>query len=853
MEFRYREFGENIFEQLFFEQKASQNTIFIFADDMDKNRGIEWFSKYMQFSNCQITTFSEFKELLFFSHFPLLREEKRVIGFYKSLDRESREFFRVSEYFDTIDIAANFFSLFSELNEAVIGDLGSIVELRKQQKEMYQMFKKIYLNYSSFLEKNGFTDTVVLHKKENIDYRNLNGIEKLIFINPMSFSKLEREIIRGAEKLCQTLFYVYGSEECYGEELVSKEFELKCRHGSYALFKDEFTQCAAFLEIAENSDKIEVVDAKQEGLVSRMFYGEGVARSRKAKFTDTPLFVFISFLYEMAVTRECVESGSVIKSSIFLEAVGMREFCSYFGIDDICRKEIMGIILGGNCYLDNSHRAVARVIQEVEKIHQCKTVAEMSSYLNSLELSFFETDIYPDCREVFYSSIYEMNSIDTLGILTEEDGELFFGRNRGVNLLRVAIKFLRYDEVSLGTAVSEEKRVIFRELQQLPSHREKEEKSFFLNLSEGAVPQKKKNSFFFTEQQKKECGIIGYEEERADSKRKFAERINCCSEPYFFAIENEEKNIEISSFLEELIENGSLREVKIESSYKNEIAKFYGSGINSCRTKPIEAESEKIEKGSSVSLKTGYYDFSTLMNCPAKYYFSKKAGIDKNYPEIRYSADLMLIGVIVHDIFREAAEEIRESGKAEIDINEALRKIKARFRKNQLKFPIPFRNYYEEVAAPFVAKSLSAFFSRKEIKEYMENSKIHIEESFKYEESERGIVLSAKPDMMIEKNGTRVVIDYKTGGGSMEQLNFYGGIIERQLGKAAEETVNIIYYVFKESVEAKTAREEYWDKVEDEIERYIKEESYERTEKRALCAVCIYYDICRPERCVNGI
>ena len=99
---------------------------------------------------------------------------------------------------------------------------------------------------------------------------------------------------------------------------------------------------------------------------------------------------------------------------------------------------------------------------------------------------------------------------------------------------------------------------------------------------------------------------------------------------------------------------------------------------------------------------------------------------------------------------------LRESGKAEIDSNEALRKIKARFRKNQLKFPIPFRNYYEEVAAPFVAKSLPAFVSRKEIKEYMENSKIHIEESVKYEESERGRVLSAKPDMMIEKNGTRL-------------------------------------------------------------------------------------------------
>lgn len=213
----------------------------------------------------------------------------------------------------------------------------------------------------------------------------------------------------------------------------------------------------------------------------------------------------------------------------------------------------------------------------------------------------------------------------------------------------------------------------------------------------------------------------------------------------------------------------------------------------------------------------------------------------------------MLIGVIVHDIFRETAEEIREYGKTDINKDEVLRKIKSRFRENQLKFPIPFKNYYEEVAAPFVAKSLSAFFSRKEIKEYMENSKIYIEESFKYEETEKGIIFSAKPDMMIEKNGKRVIIDYKTGGGSMEQLNFYGGIIEKQIGKAVEETLNIIYYVFKESMEVKTVQEEYWDKVEEKIEKYIKEQSYERTEKRALCINCIYYNICRPERCRNGI
>ncbi len=852
MEFKYVEFGENIFEKLFLEQKECRNTLFVFADDMDKNSGIKWFSKYMQFSGCQITTFSEFKELFFLSELPLLREEKRVIGFYSSLDSRAREFFRVNEYFDTIDIAANFFSLFSDLNEAVIEDLNSVIELNKQQKEMYWEFNRVYSNYRSFLDKNGFTDSIVLHKKESIEYKNLNGVEKLIFINPMTFSKLEKEIIRGAEKFCKIEFYIYGSKECYGEELFSKDFELTLCKGSYTLFKDELAQSAEVLRAAEMADMIELIDAKQDGLMSGILNGEAVARSRRGKFTETPLFAFITLLYEMAASKEVVEEKTLVKSSSFLEALGMREFCAYFQIDDICRKEIMGIIAGGNCYLDDSHKAVEAVIKEIEKISECRTIAEMSSYLNSLELLYFENSLYPDCREVFYSSIYEMNSIDTLGLLKEDAGEFFFGKNIGVNLLRVAIKFLRYDEVSIGALTSEEKKIVFREFQQLPSYREKAEKTVLLNLSEGVLPQKKKNSFFFTEQQRRECGIMGYEEERADSKRKFAERINCCRELHIFAVESEEKNIELSSFLEELIENGCLKEEKVSIDYKIEVADFYGRGTEEFHAGEFSESSEIIAKESPRNLKSGYYDFSNLMKCPAKYYFSKKAAVEITYPQIRYSADLMLIGVIVHDIFREAAEEIRTSGNREIDRESALKKIKRRFKENRLKFPIPFRNYYEEVAAPFVAKSLCGFFNRKEIKEYMKNSRIYIEESFKYEDSS-GVILSAKPDMMIEKNGTRVIIDYKTGSGSMEQLDFYGGIIEKRREEAAEEVINIIYSVFKEKLELENAKEEYWDKVEENIARYIEEDSYARTDKKRVCANCIYYDICRPERCGDGV
>ena len=51
----------------------------------------------------------ELKDMIFNSKYPILREEKRILIFYKILTEEEREFFGIRTYFDSIDIANNFF------------------------------------------------------------------------------------------------------------------------------------------------------------------------------------------------------------------------------------------------------------------------------------------------------------------------------------------------------------------------------------------------------------------------------------------------------------------------------------------------------------------------------------------------------------------------------------------------------------------------------------------------------------------------------------------------------------------------------------------------------------------------
>ena len=74
----------------------------------------------------------EMKELLFISDKPLLKEEKRTLAFYASLTEKDKEFFRINNYFQSIELAQHFFDLWEEFNDELVNE-----NINKERFETY--------------------------------------------------------------------------------------------------------------------------------------------------------------------------------------------------------------------------------------------------------------------------------------------------------------------------------------------------------------------------------------------------------------------------------------------------------------------------------------------------------------------------------------------------------------------------------------------------------------------------------------------------------------------------------------------------------------------------------------------
>ena len=110
----------------------------------------------------------------------LLKEEKEVILFYKSLDKKTREELNINSYFDVIDIAYNYYGLFSELQEYKVNT--NEIKFDRWQLKIFKAMNEIHNNFQKECDKRGFIVKHMLRDVNNIDYNFLNKYKKIIFI-----------------------------------------------------------------------------------------------------------------------------------------------------------------------------------------------------------------------------------------------------------------------------------------------------------------------------------------------------------------------------------------------------------------------------------------------------------------------------------------------------------------------------------------------------------------------------------------------------------------------------------------------------------------------------------------------
>ena len=108
------------------------------------------------FNNFKLMNSYDFYEKLFETDKIVIKEEKQAVLFYNSLDKSIKRELKIKNYYDAIDIAYNFYTLFSELQEYKV-DYSNKEELglEKWQEKTFDELVKINKNVENRKEKNG--------------------------------------------------------------------------------------------------------------------------------------------------------------------------------------------------------------------------------------------------------------------------------------------------------------------------------------------------------------------------------------------------------------------------------------------------------------------------------------------------------------------------------------------------------------------------------------------------------------------------------------------------------------------------------------------------------------------------
>jgi len=598
LRFRYIRFDEPLLAP---EEWSGREALLLFPGEAGRNAAGRMLQTGWELTGLRLLTLEEFKELLFIAPSPLLKEEKRTLAFYTSLDARARDHFRISSYFQSIELANRFFDLREEAGEALLdlsavpGDLAAAgAELLPWQEESLRQLLHISEDYFASISRRGFSDRIFIRREENLDYSFCSSFSEIVLVNPFHLTRLEKLILRLlAEREHQiTLIYQMPPHLMDEQEIEPRPFTAADlgRGGPRTITLheccNEFALYARFIEAASQSRITHAVDVSLQPSAFHHFLSP--ARFRLPAFipmSETTLYHFFAALG--ALLEELVwESHAgrlLLPLPALLEAVHSPAFFQpLLESDDpeqrdAKREQLIGLLHKlqeqDYLYLDLQgrffHTAVRErreleplvrpVLQLLEKLLQVQDPAGFVRLIDDPEgvpVRRIVSERERCCTsliELFYQSLADFSAISELGIV-EDWHALFPGESRTTavrGILRLFLDYIKSKRVRYewnGERQNQIEFIAFNEARDLTF-----ERLALLQVVEGQLPRTRSIPWLLTEQQRALLGLETSEEVRLREKYAFFRLALSTPELHLFTIDNTEKNIQPSSFVEELL------------------------------------------------------------------------------------------------------------------------------------------------------------------------------------------------------------------------------------------------------------------------------------------------------------
>ncbi len=883
MEIKYYSYTEEIIENIepgkihIFPKSADKSLAKErYMENLEKNKGGEKPNIFLK--QPKFMGLGEFKTNLFLSDEMVLREEKQVIAFYRSLSSKNRKELGVENYYDVIDIAANFLNFFKLLKEY---RLKEVRDLRKWQKKIYDIFLDIEKNYMKFLSDKNYTDPTFIIKDENYSSKSLSGYRDIVIYNKVHFTPLEKWIMEKLEEdgftitlklqmdkgdFCEDALAVKGVN--IGVPKITKKIEV------YTV-DDEFTELLKVLDIqnkvkdmGEKNRGIKIFDANNDNYKYNSFFNE------TRYISDLPIFSLLEGLHKLLSTLEEIDGELALELHTVVDIIKGDEISKYYRVIPEDFDKFKVLVNEGYKYLTKyviaerlgEENFIHRIFEDIE---QMKTYDNLKKWTEKLTLSTEQLGRLLDGSENIGKYFEALSEIEVIEDLDVVDGwKNFFGQGKTAEgLLKLILKYLEFKEISGNFDTVSRK----QGLEEIKTTMNKN--LLLMNISDSFIPKNKQNTFLFTEQQKKNLGIKGIDEIRLEEKYNLFRAVMTSENTTILAIKNMNSDSSLSPFVEELLEEFGVTSKHLKQPLQNYLELIRpDSGAENKEgdkelfegIKPSEMkfETEELKDPFGVTA----YMCDELFNCKYKMYLRYLVKLNREELEVERDLTRREYGNLAHELFEAVLKRIEltkdysllEEGRIEVGI--VMGVLEELVGSRRLKLPRLNERYYREIIYKNLAASVGEFFRK--ISKELRGEQIKgllIEELLRADINNKviDIVGRAKADLIIKTERKDYIVDFKTGNLNERQLDFYSILYAGEADLTEKYIFNVDKGNLEKSKKIKLVKDESGRNkidpegkekklgvLETELKEFLNLGVFERN-KTSKCDRCEYLDICK--------
>lgn len=885
MNFTYLDYGQNFIDKIK-EKKLTENTIIVFSDYFFKNTYMKNREKNILTPEPMYLTIEEFQKKIFQTSKMVLTEAKRPLTLYRIFDNQIKEKLGIENYYDIIDFADLFFKYYRELNLNLVKEPINLQEWQKESIERYEILKD---RYDEFLEENEFIPSDWVENMDNFTIDEISDFKEILFVDIPYFTPLMRETIKKLSINYKIEIMVQIPENDYNEELLKvdkvslvkdkKDINIKIYENPDEM--SEILNLICGIKTRDNKIKKELFSPLPERNNYHKILPKYFITQQLHILEDTNLYKFMSLENNLLLSKEprkrygipCEELRLAIDNDIFQKVYGIDEDV-FEGFKRIFEQEYAYLDLEvfeslelEYFFPEEKDKVILRKAEEVfrkiyltlKEIESYTTVSEFVEHIKNLGFENFRENRYVDIIEKFYEAVDNIKSSEKL--CGKNGFKALFQRDLGVNLYTLLIKYMEGIEIKEVERDLDEAIAIVKNMSdvRLNNYGAGNFITYFIDIDTSSLPGNLKDSLNFTENQRIENSFMTFEEKKTIIKYRFIQGLFNSKRSVIFTKQNSNKDIDRSIFLDEVMieydlcveQNNFLSNEEISTMLYDSL--HYEDNII-CE----EKDKKNLELKKSLTdfddnkLVLGAYDIINLKDCEYKFYLDK---LSKIAPEDKasYGTSLRLLGIIVHKIFEKVSNEmymkIKNHGDFNVDDEYLSGVINYILRENNMKIPTYLDLYFKEVLFPKIKSNVVDFYYK--IEKEIGGKAIKLfwgekgrTEKFDFPNENLDIFVTGRADLVMETTeGTKYIIDYKTGGRRVEQLDIYSIIMYGDESSAKKIIYNAITGEYENIEKIQITKDGLIELFNDFIERKV----YARATKKGSCTNCTYKNICRRE------